>query len=60
MHKHFRMLSIANLMKNHGVADTHTNIPGIWKKLESLYYLDAVDDQVGQSSPGERDVQDVN
>ncbi|KAK6336729.1 hypothetical protein TWF718_009519 [Orbilia javanica] len=45
MHKHFRMLSIANLMKNHGVADTHTNIPGIWKKLESLYYLDAVDDQ---------------
>ncbi|KAK6525687.1 hypothetical protein TWF281_010738 [Arthrobotrys megalospora] len=45
MHKHFRMLSIANLMKNHGVADTHTNIPGIWKKLESLYYLDAVDEQ---------------
>ncbi|EWC43507.1 hypothetical protein DRE_07507 [Drechslerella stenobrocha 248] len=45
MHKHFRMLSIANLMKNHGVADTHTNIPGIWKKLETLYLLEAVDDQ---------------
>ncbi|KAK6346827.1 hypothetical protein TWF696_006935 [Orbilia brochopaga] len=45
MHKHFRMLSIANLMKNHGVADTHTNIPGIWAKLATLYNLEAADDQ---------------
>jgi len=46
MHKHFRMLSIAQLMKNHGVADAHTNIKGIWAKLNTLYNLEAIDDQV--------------
>ncbi|KAF3917459.1 hypothetical protein ABW21_db0208649 [Orbilia brochopaga] len=54
MHKHFRMLSIANLMKNHGVADTHTNIQGIWAKLATLYNLEAADDQEEMLDDGDQ------
>lgn len=49
-------------MKNHGVADEHTNIPGIWKKLHTLYNLEGLDeredmpddetDDSGSSDPG--------
>lgn len=27
--------------------DKHTRIPGIWRKLESLYNLEALDERVG-------------
>ncbi|KAF8426922.1 chromatin modification-related protein EAF7-domain-containing protein [Tirmania nivea] len=45
MHKHFRMLSISNLMANHGVMDTHTRPPGIWKKLGTLYDMKLMDER---------------
>ncbi|KAF8453979.1 chromatin modification-related protein EAF7-domain-containing protein [Terfezia claveryi] len=45
MHKHFRMLSITNLMANHGVMDTHTRPPGIWKKLGTLYDMKLMDER---------------
>ena len=50
MHKHFRMLAIAEYMKSQGYApadEEHTRIPGIWKKLGSLYNLPALDERVG-------------
>lgn len=46
MHKHFRIIGISELMKNHGVSDTHTNIEGIWRKLQSLYNLEGLDERV--------------
>jgi len=46
MHKHFRMLSITNLMANHGVMDIHTRPPGIWKKLGTLYDMKLMDERV--------------
>lgn len=49
MHKHFRMLAISDYMKSQGYAtpnDQHTRIPGIWKKLGTLYNLSALDDRV--------------
>ncbi|KMP04000.1 hypothetical protein CISG_00901 [Coccidioides immitis RMSCC 3703] len=46
MHKHFRMLAISDHMKSQGYAtDEHTRIPGIWKKLDSLYNLPALDER---------------
>ncbi|KAL7270366.1 hypothetical protein RUND412_006936 [Rhizina undulata] len=45
MHKHFRMVGISELMKNHGVSDSHTNIEGIWRKLKSLYNLEGLDER---------------
>ncbi|KAI1911535.1 hypothetical protein LOZ58_002018 [Ophidiomyces ophidiicola] len=46
MHKHFRMLAISEHMKSQGYAtDDHTRIPGIWKKLEALYNLPALDER---------------
>ncbi|KAG0637075.1 chromatin modification-related protein EAF7-domain-containing protein [Tuber brumale] len=45
VHKHFRIIGIAELMKNHGVSDTHTNIEGIWRKLQSQYYLEGLDER---------------
>ena len=45
MHKHFRMLSITQLMRNHGVFDTHTSPPGIWAKLHTLYNLEGLDER---------------
>jgi MRG-binding protein len=49
MHKHFRMLAISEYMKSQGYApasEEHTRIPGIWKKLEHLYNLPALDERV--------------
>ncbi|RPA94187.1 CT20-domain-containing protein [Choiromyces venosus 120613-1] len=45
VHKHFRIIGIAELMKNHGVSDTHTNIEGIWRKLQSQYNLEGLDER---------------
>lgn len=52
------MLAILELMKNHGVADTNTEIPGIWRKIRQLYNLpgldereDAPDEDVESPSP---------
>ncbi|KAI9684386.1 MAG: hypothetical protein M1829_002196 [Trizodia sp. TS-e1964] len=46
MHKHFRMISIYQQLRSHGVTtanDHHTRIPGIWAKLKTLYNLEAID-----------------
>jgi MRG-binding protein len=51
LHKHFRMISIHNDMRSHGFATEdapHTRIPGIWKKLNQLYELDALDERENQ------------
>jgi Chromatin modification-related protein EAF7 len=53
MHKHFRILAISDHMKSQGYApanEQHTRIPGIWKKLGTLYNLPALDERVGSSS----------
>jgi hypothetical protein len=49
MHKHFRMIAISEFMKSQGYAPSHaehTRIPGIWKKLGTLYNLPALDERV--------------
>lgn len=49
MHKHFRMISISENLKNHGYfspQNAHTRIPGIWEKLGSLYNLETLDARV--------------
>ena len=54
IHKHFRMIAISEFMKSQGYAPSHaehTRIPGIWKKLSTLYNLPALDERV---SYGER------
>lgn len=46
MHKHFRMISISENLRNHGyfsAQNAHTRIPGIWEKLDSLYNLETLD-----------------
>jgi MRG-binding protein len=46
LHKHFRIISIHASMTSHGFATEkapHTRIPGIWKKLHTLYDLDVLD-----------------
>ncbi|KAI9374959.1 chromatin modification-related protein EAF7-domain-containing protein [Aspergillus egyptiacus] len=48
MHKHFRMVAISEFMKSQGYAPSdaeHTRIPGIWKKLGTLYNLPALDER---------------
>ncbi|KAL2000881.1 hypothetical protein VTN02DRAFT_2522 [Thermoascus thermophilus] len=48
MHKHFRMLAISEYLKSQGYApahEEHTRIPGIWKKLGTLYNLPALDER---------------
>lgn len=48
------MLAIAEYMKSQGYApadEEHTRIPGIWKKLGSLYNLPALDERVQSVSP---------
>ncbi|KAJ5883561.1 uncharacterized protein N7473_010447 [Penicillium subrubescens] len=48
VHKHFRMLAIADYLKSQGYAPSsaeHMRIPGIWKKLGSLYNLEALDER---------------
>ncbi|KAJ6013565.1 hypothetical protein N7540_008156 [Penicillium herquei] len=49
VHKHFRMLAIADFMRSHGYGSAtaeHLSIPGIWKKLGTLYNLEALDERV--------------
>ncbi|MCJ1357569.1 MAG: hypothetical protein MMC33_007565 [Icmadophila ericetorum] len=43
MHKHFRMIALSQYLRSHGYKEQHTNIPGIWKKLGTLYNLEALD-----------------
>ncbi|KAF2639610.1 CT20-domain-containing protein [Massarina eburnea CBS 473.64] len=48
IHKHFRMISIHADMRSHGFAAddaAHTRIPGIWRKLDTLYDLRALDER---------------
>ncbi|CAG8907897.1 unnamed protein product [Penicillium egyptiacum] len=48
IHKHFRMLAISDYLKSQGYAPStaeHMRIPGIWKKLGSLYNLEALDER---------------
>ncbi|KAL2037968.1 hypothetical protein N7G274_009187 [Stereocaulon virgatum] len=58
MHKHFRMISISENIRNHGYngyaspKHFHMRIPGIWEKLGTLYNLEALDireDAIGES-----------
>lgn len=49
LHKHFRMLAISDYLKSQGYAPStaeHMRIPGIWKKLGTLYNLEALDERV--------------
>jgi hypothetical protein len=44
------MLAIADYLKSQGYAPSsaeHMRIPGIWKKLGTLYNLEALDERVG-------------
>ena len=55
MHKHFRMIAISEYMKSQGYApahEEHTRIPGIWKKLGTLYNLPALDERVSSTWAG--------
>lgn len=48
LHKHFRMMSIHMNMHSHGyVTDDapHTRIAGVWRKLDQLYDLRALDER---------------
>ncbi|EYE92414.1 EAF7 family protein [Aspergillus ruber CBS 135680] len=48
MHKHFRMIAISEFLKTQGYAPAnalHTRIPGIWRKLNTLYNLPALDER---------------
>lgn len=55
MHKHFRIIAIAELMKNHGVSGEHTGIHGIWEKLKTLYNLEALDEMEDEVEAGDDD-----
>lgn len=48
MHKHFRMVALSGYLRNHGYhpdIETHTRIPGIWKKLGTLYNMSVIDER---------------
>ncbi|KAK7957116.1 CT20 family protein [Apiospora aurea] len=48
MHKHFRVIAISEMLRNHGIkpeVHPHTRIPGIWAKLGQLYNLAAIDER---------------
>ncbi|KAI4263830.1 MAG: hypothetical protein L6R42_001037 [Xanthoria sp. 1 TBL-2021] len=48
VHKHFRMIALSQHLQSHGYTPSeheHTRISGIWKKLGSLYNLEALDDR---------------
>ncbi|KAK6957392.1 hypothetical protein Daesc_000176 [Daldinia eschscholtzii] len=48
IHKHFRMISISEHLRNHGFdpdVETHTRIPCIWDKLRLFYNMDAIDER---------------
>ncbi|KAI5839288.1 chromatin modification-related protein EAF7-domain-containing protein [Morchella snyderi] len=55
MHKHFRIIGISELMKNHGVSDIHTGVQGIWHKLQSLYNLEGLDEREDLEEDGSPD-----
>lgn len=49
MHKQFRMIAIAEYLHSQGFGPStgeHMQIPGIWKKLGTLYNLEALDERV--------------
>lgn len=46
MHKHFRMMALSNHMRSHGYKEEHTRIPGLWRKLETLYNVKMLDERV--------------
>ena len=49
LHRHFRMIAISEFMKSQGYAPPgaeHTRIPGIWKKLGTLYNLPGLEERV--------------
>ncbi|KAI9833726.1 MAG: hypothetical protein M1838_005562 [Thelocarpon superellum] len=48
MHKHFRVIALAEQLRESAhtnAHDHHTHIPGIWQKLRSLYNLEAIDER---------------
>ncbi|KAI0387485.1 CT20-domain-containing protein [Hypomontagnella monticulosa] len=48
IHKHFRMISISEHLRNHGFdpdVETHTRIPCIWDKLRLFYNMDIIDER---------------
>lgn len=50
MHKHFRMIALSQYLQSSAhdaEKNKHLQIPGIWKKLGSLYNLEALDERVG-------------
>ena len=48
MHKHFRMIALAQHLRSHGHREDHTRIPGIWSKLDGLYNLRTLDERVSE------------
>src|ERR1700761_4984026 len=60
MHKHFRMIALSEHLRNHGYdprVETHTRIPGIWQKLNTLYNMPIIDDREN-SFEYEEEIQD--
>ncbi|KAL8772107.1 MAG: hypothetical protein Q9203_004762 [Teloschistes exilis] len=54
MHKHFRMMALSEHLRNRGCGmSEHTRIPGIWKKLDSLYDLEALDQRENHFIPAD-------
>ncbi|KAL8712027.1 MAG: hypothetical protein Q9220_003723 [cf. Caloplaca sp. 1 TL-2023] len=48
VHKHFRMIALAQYLQNHGhiaSEEEHLRIPAIWKKLGKLYNLEALNER---------------
>ncbi|KAI9846567.1 MAG: hypothetical protein M1837_003808 [Sclerophora amabilis] len=61
MHKHFRMIALSQYLRDHGHRSSrapHTRIPGIWKKLASLYDLDAIDERENSFLEAEENAKD--
>ena len=59
MHKHFRMISISENLRNHSYfspQNAHTRIPGIWEKLGSLYNLETLDARVSLPEIGPQQI----
>jgi hypothetical protein len=52
------MISLSEHLRNHGYdpkVDMHTRIPGIWKKLGTLYNLEVIDERENSFDYGEED-----
>ncbi|KAI0100839.1 chromatin modification-related protein EAF7-domain-containing protein [Nemania sp. FL0031] len=48
MHKHFRIIAISEHLRNHGFdpeVETHTRIPGIWRKLRQFFDMEMIDER---------------